>query len=250
VRASLGFVEDNYRSERLRLSIVRAGRTVVDAPLQRLGCRDCNTFRPVAVRVRDLDGGQPEVLVRLYSGGAHCCLVELILRYDPAVRQYRSTFAYWGNFGARLVDLDRDGRPEFSAFDERFVYTFTAYVFSVAPIQIWQYHQGKLVDVTRRFPALVRKDAVSLWHEYEQRRAEKEIDVRAFVAAYVADQYLLGRPDEAKRALDLALRRGDLSRGPRGLGWPAGRAFVAELLRDLRKWGISASPLVDVRRTG
>jgi hypothetical protein len=108
--------------------------------------------------------------------------------------------------------------------------------------------QGKLVDVTRRFPALVRKDAVSLWHEYEQ--AEKEIDVRAFVAAYVADQYLLGRPDEAKRALDLALRRGDLSKGPRGLGWPAGRAFVAELLRDLRKWGISASPLVDVRRTG
>jgi hypothetical protein len=110
--------------------------------------------------------------------------------------------------------------------------------------------QGKLVDVTRRFPALVRKNVVSLRHEYEQRRTEKDIDVRAFVAAYVADQYLLGRPDEAKRALDLALRRGDLSRGPRGLGWPAGRAFVAELLRDLRKWGISASPLVDVRRTG
>ena len=61
--------------------------------------------------------------------------------------------------------------------------------------------------------------------------------MRAYVAAYVADQYLLGRPDEAKRVLNLALKRGDLGRGKTLLGTPAGTAFVAELTKDLRKWG-------------
>ena len=37
--------------------------------------------------------------------------------------------------------------------------------------------------------------------------------------------------------LDEALRRGDLGRGKSLLGWPAGTAFVAKLMRDLKKWG-------------
>jgi hypothetical protein len=40
-----------------------------------------------------------------------------------------------------------------------------------------------------------------------------EFDARAYVAAYVADQYLLARPDEAKRALDFALAHGKLYGG-------------------------------------
>ena len=85
--------------------------------------------------MRDLDGGEPEVLVDLYTGGAHCCSFTLILRWDAAAQRYRSTLGYWGNYGTRLVDLDHDGLPEFSAFDERFVYEYTAYVFSSAPIR-------------------------------------------------------------------------------------------------------------------
>ena len=37
--------------------------------------------------------------------------------------------------------------------------------------------------------------------------------------------------------LDLALKRGDLGRGTRLLGLPAGKAYVAALMRDLRRWG-------------
>jgi hypothetical protein len=235
VRASVSFVERNYLYQRVTLRIVRAGRTLVDEPIQRTGCSACLDSRPVAVQVRDLDGGEPEVLVDLFTGGAHCCSITLILRYDHG--RYRSTLGYWGNYGYRLVDLDHDGLPEFSAFDERFVYTFTAYVFSAAPIQIWKYRQGRFVDVTRDFPAAIRKDAASTWKLYLQGRRQKDVDVRSYVAAYVADQYLLGRPDEATRVLDLALRRGDLGRGKSLLGLPAGRAFVAALMHDLRQWG-------------
>ncbi len=237
IAAAVTFTDRDYVFEHLRLTIVRSGRTVLDVPIQRAGCRQCQSFRPVAVKVEHLDGGEPEVLVDLFSGGAHCCYFTLILRWDAAAKRYRSTLAYWGNYGSRLVDLDHDGKLEFSAFDERFVYTFSAYVFSAAPIQLWRYRKGRLVDVTRQYPALIRKDAAALWKIYLDGRRQKDVDLRTYVAAYVADQYLLGRGAEAKRVLDLALKRGDLGRGTTMLGSPAGTAFVTELNKLLRKWG-------------
>jgi hypothetical protein len=242
VKASLTFSERAFLFEKLRVRVVRSGRTALNAPIERLGCLACRDARPVDVKIRDLDGGEPEVLLDLYTGGAHCCSVTLILRWDPTARKYRSTLGYWGNFGSELADLDGDGHPEFSASDERFVYTFTAYVYSVAPIQIWSFRGGKLVDVTRRFPGLVEKDAASILSAYRRDRGKKDTDVRAVVAAYVAEQHLLGRPGEGRRLLDLALKRGDLGPGKTLLGWPAGRAFVAELMRDLKKWGYIRRP--------
>jgi len=189
------------------------------------------------VKIRDLDGGEPEVLISLYSGGAHCCMFTLILRWDAAAKRYRSTLGYWGNYGSRLVDLDGDGSPEFSAFDERFVYEYTAYVFSSAPIRIWRYRDGKFVDVTRKYPALIKKSAALNLGYYRKGRGEPNTDVRSYVAAYVADQYLLGDRTEGQRLLDLALTRGDLGRGTTLLGLPAGKAFVRALMRDLERWG-------------
>jgi subtilisin-like proprotein convertase family protein len=236
VRAKLTFVEKNAFYEQLRLHVVRAGRTVVDAPIERLGCPDCDTFRPVSVRVRDLDGGEPEVLVDLYTQGAHCCSVLLALRYDG--RTYRPRLLLYGNFGYKLVDLDHDGLPELSAFDERFVYRYTSYVFSSAPPQISQYRQGRLIDATRRFPAVIRKSAAAVGGEFlTKKRRPKDTDLRAYVAVYAADQYLLGRPAEAKRAVDYALAHGLLYTGRNYLGTPAGANFVTVLMRDLRKWG-------------
>ena len=238
VKATITYTERDFLYEKLRLAVVRSGRTALNVPIERIGCPDCARSRPVDVAVRDLDGGEPEVLFDLYTGGAHCCSVSLILRWDPGAHRYRSTFAYWGNYGRRLVDLDHDGLPEFSAFDERFVYEYSAYVFSSAPIRIVQYRQGALVDVTRRFPAEIRKDAARNLAYYRKGRGDlRNTDVRSFVAAYVADEYLLGDAVEAKRVLDLALKRGDLGRGRTLLGLPAGRAFVAQLMRDLKKWG-------------
>jgi Proprotein convertase P-domain len=237
VAAALTFTERNYLFEKLRVKVTRAGRLALDVPIEQAGCPDCATDRPSKVSVRDLDGGEPEVLVDLNSGGAHCCLFTLILRWDPAAKRYRSKLAYWGNYGSRLADLDGDGLPEFSAFDERFIYEYSAYVFSSAPVQIWRYRAGKLVDVTRRFPALIERSAKTNLGYYRKGRAQKDIDVRSYVAAYVADQYLLGKPTEGKRLLDLALKRGDLGRAPDLLGLPAGAAFVKVLMRDLRRWG-------------
>ncbi len=238
VVATLRYVKTNDSYRQLRLKIVRSGATVLDSPVERLGCRGCDTFRPVSVRVRDLDGGEPEVLVELYTEGAHCCTVLLALRYDVRAHVYRPRLLFFGNYGYRLVDLDDDRLPEIVASDERFVYAFSAYVFSAAPPRISQYRQGRLIDVTRRFPTQIRSNATRVGKEFlTRRRPPKDIDLRTYVAVYVADQYLLGRPAEARRALDYALRHGFLYSGTRHLGTPAGRNFVAVLTRDLRRWG-------------
>jgi hypothetical protein len=238
VKATITYTERDFLYETLRVSVVRAGRKALDVPIQRIGCPDCAGSRPVDVAVRDLDGDEPEILFDLFTGGAHCCAVSLILRWDAAGHRYRSTFELWGNYGRRLVDLDHDGLPEFTAFDERFLYEYSAYVFSSAPIRIVSYRQGKLVDVTRRFPAQIKKNAaLNLGYYLKGRKDIKHTDVRSYVAAYVADQYLLGNRTEGKRLLELALRRGDLGRGRTLLGWPAGTAFVVKLMRDLKRWG-------------
>lgn len=239
VSATLTYVERNYFYEKPQLKIVRAGQTVVDSPLVRLGCRDCDTFRPFSVTVRDLDGGEPEVLVQLYTQGAHCCTVVLVLRYSDGA--YRPKLLDFGNYGYKLVDLDNDGLPELSAFDERFVYAYGAYVFSSAPPSITQYRAGRLLDVTRKFPAVIRANAKKVGNEFlPRKKPSRDVDVRTFIAVYVADQYLLGDPAEAKRALGYALAHGLAYRGKNFLGTPAGENFAAVLRRDLRKWGYVA----------
>lgn len=237
VQAGVTYVERNSFYDHARLKIARAGRTALDSSLGAL-CRDCDTFRPVRVVVRDLDGGEPEVMLELYTQGAHCCTEVIALRYDPAIRAYRRTLLDFGNYGYRLADLDHDGLPEIEAFDERFVYAFGAYVFSSAPPLVSRYRQGRLVDVTRRFPALVRRSAAMVGKEFlTKKRPSNDVDLRTYVAVYAADQYLLGRPAEARRALDYALDHGLLYTGKQYLGSPAGSAFVAVLFRDLAKWG-------------
>ena len=188
------------------MKIVRAGRTVVDVPIQRLGCPDCRDRPADGGRVRDLDGGEPEVLVDLYTGGAHCCAVTLILRWDAAAQpvplEARATGATTGRGSSTSTATGcPSSRPSTSGSSTRTRPTS----FSAAPIRILSYRQGKLVDVTRRVPGADQEERCRTSADYLKGRPDKDVDVRAYVAAYVADEYLLGRPAEAKRVLDLAL---------------------------------------------
>jgi len=63
------------------------------------------------------------------------------------------------------------------------------------PRRIWQYRQGKMVDVTRKYPQLVYEHAKVLWQEFQARRAQKQ-EVRGVLAAYLGNKYLLGEEEE------------------------------------------------------
>jgi len=242
VAADLSFRETNSRYSDLRITVHRDGRRVFTSSIARLSCKDClvagidTITASDPLTIRDLDGdGEPEVLVDLYTGGAHCCFYTVILRFDG--RSYRGSVAFWGDPGHDLRDLDRDGRPEFVTADDRFAYEFTSYAASFLPIQVRSYDHGTLTDVTSRFPALVRADAAYLWGEYQSGRKNRENDMRGALAAWLADEYRLGRAEQGWKQIEAAYRRGELSAPRVDPIWPAGRKYVHALRAFLVKTG-------------
>jgi len=239
--AELLFRETDGRYRDVRVRIRRGGRTALTHRLRRVGCGSCPTWRPLvgepeaAVRVLDLDGGgEAEVLIDLYTGGAHCCAYTLLYRLDRASGRYRKALQFWGNAFYRLDDLDRDGRPELVSSDDRFASAFTPYAYSLLPIQIWRLRSGRLADATRSYPGAVAEHARELWRLYERMRSG---EVRGILAAYLADEALLGREDRGWLRLERVSERGELGSGLEEDGFPAGRHYLAELQRFLARSG-------------
>ena len=214
-------VRFNIMAKRVHLVISRRGRTLVD--------RKLGPAVPWTIRVRDLDGnGEPEVIADFYTGGAHCCLFSQIYRYMGS--GYAALRHLWGDPSYRLRDVNRDGKPEFVSGDDHFAYAFTSYAGSALPVQIWSYRAGHMTDVTRTFPALVRADGATLWKAYERERTGEDADVRGVLAAWMADQYLLGRQDAGWATLQGITASGELDGDTT---WPVGDAYLAKLRKFL-----------------
>ena len=223
----------------VRIAIARGGATLLDLKVPE-PCRDCAVVPAGAfsggqsLTVRDLDGdGEPEVLFDIFTGGAHCCSYTWIYRYTGTT--YAGTTALWGDAGYSIADLNGDGVPELRSFDDRFAYTFTDYADSAFPPAIWSFRAGQVVDITRNFPALIAADAKRDLRLYK--RARHRRDMRGVVAAYVADEYLLGKKSAGLKLLNLANRRGDLNGTGHGDIWPRNGRYVRALKKFLAKNG-------------
>ncbi len=240
VSADLSYRESNFAYRDVHVTVRRAGRIALSAPLSRFACKSCPSsgFNAVAgdpLTIRDLDGdGEPEVLVDVYTGGAHCCLYTAILRHLDGT--YRGSVAFWGNPGYSLERLDERPGVELVSSDDSFAYAFTSYAASAEPVQIWRYERGKLSDITSGFPSIVRRDADDLWREYLDVRQQHQ-DVRGVLAAWLADEYRLGLADEGWKKVEAAQARGELSAPRVDPLWPAGRKYLDTLRRFLVKRG-------------
>lgn len=226
----------------VRLTVTRGGGTILD----RVKVRDAGTGEPTSsgptlLAVTDLNGdGEPEVLLDLFSGGAHCCVFTRIYQFDAAYTDYTWIEHGWGNYPYDLADLDGDGLPEFSSADDRFAYAFAAYAFSIPPVQIWQYRAGVMNEVTPSFRTSIKRDARKWWKLYKKERRKpvvKRTDLRGILAAWAADKYRLGHRAQVWTTLKGARKRGEL-RG--SAPWPKGRTYLRELRTFLKATGYSA----------
>jgi len=243
IEATVTFNGSTLFASNVRITVTRAGVPILD----RVKVRDAGTGEPTSsgpslVAVTDLNGdNEPEVLVDLYSGGAHCCSFTRIYQFDPAYTDYTWTEHGWGNYPYDLSDLDGDGVPEFSSADDRFAYAFAAYVFSIPPIQIWQYRAGLMNDVTQTFRKSIKRDANTWWKLYKKERRKsiaKRVDLRGVLAGWAADKYRLGHQAKVWKTLKAARKRGEL-RGP--APWPAGRKYLRELRKFLKATGYATT---------
>jgi hypothetical protein len=186
------------------------------------------------VQVADLENtGDPDVVLDLYSGGAHCCTVILVFSFDPVAGAYVKTERLFGDPDARAVDLRHDGRFEFLTADDSFAYRFTDYAGSGLPIQIFTFAGGQFTDVTRSYPALVAKDAAFWLKAFKRMASDHYSDSVGVAAAWAADEDLLGHVKLVNRFLHRQARAGHLN-APFAAG---GNRFIAKLQKFLRRRG-------------
>jgi hypothetical protein len=236
VEAVLSYAYDpaTFRFSRQRLVIAREGATRFSRPLGRPPspggqAQPANYFsHRRSVSVRDLDGdAEPEVVVDLYWGGAHCCWYSQFYRWLAGKGMYRTLVHVWGNLPYRLRDVDGDGIGELVAHDDRFAYAFASFADSSWPIRILRYRPGRLAVVTKAFPGAIERDAARQWRAAQRAGRANE----GILAAWAADECLLGAKRKAFATLERLGRQGRL----RGDERPA--AYLAHLRRFLQRAG-------------
>jgi len=244
--ASLGAVTATFSFERgeeygysdLRLQIARAGQVLYDDGVSAKGCEEpsCGpgAFDGDSVMVSDLNAdGEPEVVLNLYWGGAHCCTIGLVYSFDGA--GYRIAEHNFGDPGFRLADLGDDGRTEFLTADDRFAYRYTAYAFSVLPVRVLAWDGSRLSDETAAYPDRIRADLRRTWRLLRTARRH-DIEPRGAAAAWAANRYRLGKRRGTLQALRRLARAGRLD----GYAPRDPLKFVSALDRFLLRSGYAA----------
>lgn len=239
VKATFSFDEASsgaLRYSNLNLVIRRRGKVAFDGPVQVGQGTGPAATRGRSVSVRRLDAGrEPEVILKLYTGGAHCCTLSVI--YRRTSKGYKAVQRDWADAGYRVRNVGGSARPEFLTADARnFAYRYASFADSLFPIQVLRYHRGRFRDVTRRFPRLIRRDLRRQERAYRDRVRMKGYP-RGALAAVVADHYLLGRGAAARALLRKALKKGTLRRRASFDPPPYGKAYIRALLRHLKRTG-------------
>jgi len=226
----------------LKLSISNSGTSFYEQPVSSRYCDGgCipeelsgESGKPSSVAVADLEANnQPQVVLQLNTGGAHCCTIVQVFSFDPGVMAYRSVEHDFGDPGALLTDVAGDGRLEFESADDRFAYAFSSYVYSGLPLQISRFVEGRFVNATKEFPAAIATNAADYLEGFRANRRQGH--GLGAIAAWAADEELLGHGALVTRTLNREARLHNL-RSAEGFA-PSGRAFVAKLRRFLKKTG-------------
>jgi hypothetical protein len=216
----------------LRLVVTRQATVVHNRKIRVRGCA-APFCRPGDLNVVDLDGDdEPEILVDVFTGGAHCCVVALLFTWDGT--RYTTSQRDFRDAGYSVDDLDGDGRPELVSADARFAYQFASFAGSGFPFQAFQVDGGRFVDVTAGFPDALRADAQGHWREWMKRRGKARREPLGPFSAWVADMERLGETARIEREVARARRNGWL----RALRpWPSGRRYLVALDRFLTLLG-------------
>ena len=228
----------NYSHE--RLTITRAGQVDYNQPVVSSFCgTKCAPGSALtstsSVHVVDLEhNGQPDVVLDLFSGGAHCCTIEQIFSFDPGTVTYAKTERDFGDAGTNIVDLRHDGRFEFLSADDTFAYRFTDFAASGLPIQILTFSGRRFTNVTRSYPGLIAKDAARWMHAFRSLKRFHYTDSVGVVAAWAADEELLLHGRLVNRFLAAQAHAGHLNSSS---GQASGQRFIAHLRRFLRRRG-------------
>jgi serine protease Do len=151
-----------------------------------------------------LDGGTPfgQVVYNRFTGGAHCCTQTWVIAQSGAD-------GHWGLLdlgqldggGPAFEDLDGDGAAEIVSVDNRFLYAFASYAESLAPMEIFQLRDGRIIDVSKE-PAFRSKLVQELARfEFFAKLDPSLWKSNGFLAGWAAAKLRLGQGSDAWETL-------------------------------------------------
>lgn len=181
-----------------RLSIQKGGRlleTITDWTIVATECDDITADKI------------PELVVRSFSGGAHCCET---LRVYALGEKPRLLLFYEANnaAGAEVRDINGDGRRELILGDDTFAY-FDDLSYAASPASlplIACYADGRFEDCTRQFPELLRARRAGYLGKLRPPQGEDELkDAEGNALAVVALSALLDEEEQGLRSVRAAV---------------------------------------------
>jgi hypothetical protein len=187
-----------------------------------------------SLHVVSLNAGGPDVVLSLYSGGAHCCFVDQV--YAPSGSSFVKTEYDFGDPGARIAVLAPGQSPVFLSADDAFAYAFTDYAASGLPIRVLAFSNNHFVNVTRQYPSLIVRDAKRMWSAFSAQRSSHYSDSVGLFAAWAADEYLLGHSVNANAVAVAQARAGHLNSALSPVN-ASGMKFVRQLETFLKHRG-------------
>jgi hypothetical protein len=197
------------------------------------GCRWL--LGPTRLRIlRVGPSNEPALVLDIWSGGNHCCQDTFIAALGKHIGWITREWA--GDKGWDYYKIHRSGGGHtlFVTGDGRFFCQFSMCAAATVPIRVFTLdHNDSFVNVTRKFPRLIRADA----HTLATDGADPHMTIRkqgsGVLAAWCGDEYLLGRGARCARVLAYAVRH----HRPHMDGMEPTRDFVRTLNGDLKRWG-------------
>lgn len=165
-------------------------------------------------------GTAPDVLAEGYSGGAHCCYGPTIYQYsdgryrvvDDLTKPGVGKGLHWNpNGGFQLKHIA--AAVVLASSDGAFPYTFGCYACTPAPTRLFTIAGGRLVDVTRKYPAIISAEAASAWSLAAQamRSPGDYYGVEGPLAEWAADKCELNEGAQMWRMLEQLQAQGKLT---------------------------------------
>ncbi len=144
--------------------------------------------------------GHPDVVVKVFTGGAHCCFSTIVYDLGPTLTKVLETPQ--SNCDGYFQDLNGDGVLEFITCDDLFAYAYCCFAGSPAVIVVLQYEPGRgYVPAGPRFPEMYEDDITQHLQMAEDATpggvCEWDNDTKCAVLPVVLDYLYSGQADEA-----------------------------------------------------
>jgi hypothetical protein len=140
----------------------------------------------------------PQVVIKRFTGGAHCCVEQQIITQNRNGTWVMVQGAVLdGGYGYSFEDLDGDGTLELVSADNSFFYLFAPYARSFAPLYIEKLNYDEITDVNLE-PAYQPAFRKELAYLEELADSEKALwGENGFLAGWAATRARLGDGMEA-----------------------------------------------------